>query len=537
MKKQSFVFGAVLLAVSGIFCKILGAVYKIPLSNILGSQGMGIYYLIFPIYAFLLTLTSSSFSTAISKNVSEVLAENKKLYAHKIFKGSLILLCILGFIASCLLIALSYTISHLQGLKSARICYIAIAPSILLVAISSSFKGYFQGLQNMSPTAIAQILGQLFKLSVGFLLAKVLSSKGVLFGTVGAFLGITIAEVITCLFFIIYYFIFKFKHKNYFLFLCSTQEEKSYTLKHIIKNLFYKSVPFILSSVILPMSMVIDSFLIINILKSMQFDKVFATSLLGLNSGIVNTLVSLPSTLSVAICMTIVPYISFALSKKDFVAINQKTALALKLTTLISLPCVFVFALFGKNILSILYVGSFSSFYELEVAATLLSLSSINVLYFALLQLSTALLQSVNKAYIPVASLSFSLILKVLFEIILINNPYLNIAGAVVSNTICYIVSCCINIFSFKKYINTKFSFYQTVVCPLVASFGMCLIIYFAKQIFSIFLGLTLSVVLSFIFGFIFYIVLVLSMKVFTFTEVQSLLFFKKFKIKRESKS
>ena len=177
MKKQSFVFSAVILAISGIFCKILGAIYKIPLSNILGSQGMGIYYLVFPIYAFFLTLTSSSFTTAISKIVSKQMADNKKLLAYKTFKASLILLVFLGLIASIFLSIFSYFIAKLQGETNAYICYLIIAPSILLVAIICAFKGYFQGLQNMTPTALSQVIEQLIKLFTGFLLASLLVKK------------------------------------------------------------------------------------------------------------------------------------------------------------------------------------------------------------------------------------------------------------------------------------------------------------------------------------------------------------------------
>ncbi|MBQ9793166.1 MAG: polysaccharide biosynthesis protein [Clostridia bacterium] len=528
MKKQSFVLGAVLLAISGIFCKLLGAIYKIPLTNILGSQGMGIYYLVFPVYAFLLTLTSSSFTTAVSKSVSSLIAKDKKLYAYKTFKGSLILLCFLGFVAGLFLICFSRVIATLQGLENAFICYISIAPSILFVAISSSFKGYFQGLQNMTPTALSQILEQIIKLCLGFLLAKLLCQNGVVYGTLGALVGVTLSEATSCLFFIIYFLIFKNKNKAYFKFLSASEEEKSVPLKTIVKQVFKGSIPFTLSSIILPMSLVVDSFLIINILKSMQFDKVFATSLLGLNSGIVNTLIGLPSTLSVAICMTIVPYISFALSQKDFEGINKKTSLALKLTMLVAIPCVFVFVIFSPQILKLLYSSSFQNNYEYNVACSLLTVSAINVLYLSILQISTSLLQAVNKAYIPVASLAFALIIKVLCEVLLINNPYLNICGAILSNAICYIVSAAINIFNFRKEFNLKFSFYQTVVCPIVSSLTMSCVIFLSLKIMQTFLSYNLSVLLSFVLGFVMYLVLLFVMKTFSEEEVKSLLFFKK---------
>lgn len=536
MKKQSFVFGAVILALSGIICKILGAVYKIPLTNILGIQGMGIYYLIFPMYAFLLTFTSSSFTMAISKYVSKSVADNKKLLAFKIFKASLILLVILGIVASVVLCLLSKIIASLQGFENAFICYLIIAPSVLLVATISAFKGYFQGLQNMTPTAIAQIIEQIFKLSVGFLLAKILFKKGALFGAVGALLGITISEIFTLVFFVICFIIFKTKNKKYYNFENATIDEKNIKLAELMKDIFKMSLPFTFSSVILPMSLVIDSFLIINLLKTMAFDKVFATSLLGLNSGMVNTLIGLPTTLSIAICMTIVPYITFALSKKDVSAVNEKTTLAFKLTIIIAIPCVFAFVFFAPHIIRILYSSSFSNVYQYNVATSLLMISAINVLYLAFLQITTAILQAINKVYVPVISLSVALMFKVICEIVLIQIPYLNIFGAVISNTVCYVISSIINIYYIKKSIDLEFSFYQTIFSPIFASIAMVACVFVLMQTILKFISVSLGILISFVVGGFIYIFLIFIFKTFTKKEQLSLLFFKRINNEKSNK-
>lgn len=528
MKKNSFVFGAIVLAVSGLICKILGAIYKIPLTNILGSQGMGIYYLIFPIYAFLLSFTSSSFSTAISKRVSTYMAENKRLEAHLLFRAALVLLVVLGGVAAGLLIVLSRIISSLQGLENAFICYIIIAPSIMVVAAGSAFKGYFQGLQNMVPTAISQIVAQIIKLAIGFLLASVFVKRGVIFGTVGALLGVTLSETIGTLFFVVYYFIYKKAHANEFAFLKNLANKKPVVCQ--MKMIFKEAIPFTLSSIILPMSMVIDSFLIVNILKGQSFEKGFATSLLGLNSGVINTLVSLPSTFSVGICMTIVPYITFALSKKNYNEISSKTALAFKLSLFIAIPCTFVFALFAPQILTLLYSGTFTSIYEFNFATTLLILSAINVLYLSLLQLTTSLLQAINRSYVPVISLSIALIFKVICEVFLISNPYINIAGAVISNAVCYFISTAINIYYFKKQIKLKFSFYKMVVCPLISSLSMGIIIALLFWIFPKILSYKLAFIVACGFGIISYVILLFVLRAFTKEETMSFLKLKKFR-------
>lgn len=543
MKKQSFVFGAVLLSLSGILCKILGAIYKIPLANVLGTQGMGIYYLIFPIYAFLLTFVSNSFVVSISKSVSQSVAHNDNLRAYKIFKASLILLLILGCLLSVVLCALSKIIAKLQGVDNSYLCYIAISPAIISVAISSAFKGFFQGLQNMRPSALSQIIDQLFKLSIGFTLAKILSKKGIMYATLGALLGVTIAEIVTMTYFVIYYLYFKKRNKNFFTVNIKEQvqnqnnienktnsnpKKKNKGLFKIMKEVLIGAFPFMLSSVILPMSLVIDSFLIINILKSQGFEKVFATGLLGINSGIVNTLINLPSTLSIAICMTIVPYITYSLSKRDFKSISQKVSLAIKLNFIISLPCVFVFAIYAPSIVRILY--SMNSVYELQLAGSLLAISSINVLYLSFLQISTSLLQAINKAYIPVVSLSISLIFKIIFEIGLISIPSLNIAGAVISNAVCYFISTAINFYYFRKYINIKTNIVRSFLYPLFSSLIMSLTIYLSIKILQNFVSYLLCNLLSLFFGAVVYFIFLFLFKTFTQEEKSSLF---KFKSKR----
>lgn len=528
MKKRSFIFGAVILALSGVVCKILGAIYKIPLTNILGSEGIGIYYLIFPIYAFLLSFISSSFVVAISKNISSLCAKKEDAKAYNLFKSCILLLLFLGIAASILLISLSKIIAHLQGVENAFLCYIVISPSLIAVSVGSAFKGYFQGLQNMVPTALSQVFAQIIKLGGGFSLAAILAKNGIVFGALGALVGISISEIVGLIFFIIYFFIFKTKNKNYFLKINQQKQKCSYFLN--FRFILKEAIPLTLSAVILPMSMVIDSFLIVNILKSMGFDKSFSTSLLGINSGVVNTLIGLPTTICSGICMTVIPYITYALSNKNFSDVSKKIVLSIKLSLFVAIPCVIVFALFANNILNILYSSSFNSLYELKFASTLLILSSINILYLTMLQLTTSILQALNKSYIPVISLAIALIFKVLCESVLISVPYLNISGAVISNVVCYVISSAINIVYIKKQVELNFSFYKTLMCPIICGFVACLFVFGFKILFVKFLSINWAVLISLIFGAIIYFILIFVTKGFSEEEKQTIFNFRKLK-------
>lgn len=522
MKKRSFVFGALILSISGIICKILGVFYKIPLANILGSEGMGVYYLIFPVYAFLITFVSNSFSLSISKNVSQSVSHGDYYEAYRIFKASLVLLLFLGLGLFVLLSCFSKVIANLQGLDMAFICYLALAPLIILVSISSAYKGYFQGLQNMVPSALSQVVAQIFKLVFAFMFAKMLSKFGVVYGTLGSFLGLGIAEVANTLFFVFYFLVFKKRNKKFFE--RKGEEKATQPLKNIMRTVFKSALPFILSSVILPMSLLIDSFLIVNILKAGGFDKLFATSLLGINSGIVSTLTSIPSTVSSAICMTIIPFVSYSLSKKDYEGVANKSVLAIKLSLIVALPCFLVFLFFPGDILRLLYSASFSNIYEFGEAVTLFMLSSINVFYLSILNISTSLLQSINKSYVPVVSLSLSLIFKVICEVILIFIPSLNIAGAILSNAVCYVVSATINIYFYRKYIYLKPNFLRSFVSPFVSSLACVLGVFLTKLLLMPYVSSTFLTISSLFVGGVVFIIMLFVLRTFTREEKEAIL-------------
>lgn len=588
MKKQSFITGAIILTISGIICKILGAMYKIPLTNILGAQGMGIYYIIFPVYAFMLTFVSSCFTISISKKVSSAIAEDNFFSAQRYFKASLLLLSFFGMGLSIVMIVSAKIIARLQGLSNIYICYYIIAPSIVAVAVQSAFKGFFQGLQNMTPSAVSQVVEQIVKLTVGFSLASLLVGKGVLSGAVGALIGILISEIASCIFFLVSYFAFKIKNKEFF----TNFSQKSYNFKQkydfsskktannnenafvkesdcllknndkrksltfacrakngkykkmnkvrkfdlncsqtrLMKEVFLNAVPFMLSSLIMPLSLVIDSFLIVNILKSMGFEKFFATALLGLNSGVVSTLVGLPATISSSLCTTIVPYITYSLASGNTEAVSQKICMALKLTVIISLPCFFVFVFFSPNLIKILY--SFENVYEFNVASSLLTISSISVFYLSILQLTIAILQAFGKTYIPVVNLSIGLLIKVFFEIVLINIPYLNISGAIVSNIVCYFVPCLLNVVQIKKIIPIVPNIWQTFISPAISSGMMICGIYASLFVIVNFFSYKLSSLISFAIGAIIYFICILFFKTFSKDELQ---LFAIFRIKKKS--
>lgn len=513
MKRQSFFAGAVILTVSSVISKIIGAIYKIPLTHLLGPQGMGIYYIIFPVYAFLITFVSTSYTLSVSRMVSSGVAKGDMYMARKTLYASLFLLTIIGFILCSVLILLSRMVADLQGVENAHICYLAIAPAIIMVGMSSSFKGYFQGLQNMTPSAISQVLEQVVKLSVGFTLASILMRHGSLRGTMGAIIGITVAEVVSLVFFIIYFFIYRSRNPL-------PKRKGSERLISLSYTIFKNTFPFILTSIISPLSLMIDSFLIVNILRNIGFDKYFATALLGLNGGVVSTLVNLPTTLSSSICITIIPYITYSLSKGDYPSVSEKASLAIKVTMAIAIPCSVVFLLFSPHIISLLYSSGMTGA-ESNISISLLTLASFNVIYISLLQISTALLQAISLSYVPVISLSLSLAVKIVLEVSLVSIANIGIYGAVLSAGISYAISAIICLAYLMRHMSLSISPYRSIIAPLISSIAMCLVIFATSHILSGFMSHSLIILSSLFTGGMVYVVMLLLTRSFTKVEIQ----------------
>lgn len=529
MKKHSFLTGAVVLAICAFVCKLLGAIYRIPLTNILGAQGMGIYYLVFPIYSFMLTISSSSFPMAISHIVAKAEAVGDKQKSKDILKASFVVLMGLGVICTLIVVCLSKIIASLQSHKVAYLGYYAIAPSILFVAGIACFRGYFQGKQNMFPSGISQIIEQFTKLLFGLFLSFKLSSYGVIYGVVGALLGITISEAIAFVYILVRYVIFSKKHLTK-----TTQNStcQNYNFKLLCKELLSTTMPYMLGSIIYPLSVMIDSFLIINLLIKSGVSNTLATSLFGINGAVVGTLMNLPTVVSIALSSAIVPSITSLQYKGDFDKVKSRATFCVKITIIVSLACCAIFTFFAKPIVDLLFSKGLSNqiFNEFQVAYGLLSISGVGVVYLCLLQVFSAILQALEKPYLPVISLSVGVVVKIICEVIFILNPNFNIYGAVLSNTICYLTVCILNALFLLKYVEIKLGLFDMLFCPILCVALMCASVFVCDKILVLFLPKALSTITSFVVGTIIYVAGLVELNVISKSELRQISSFKNIK-------
>lgn len=479
MNNNRFFKGAIILVLCNLIGKVLGALYRIPLAKILGAVGMGQYQLVFPLYTLILTVSTSGIPTSISKLVAEFNSQGRQKDTRRLLFISILILTLVSFVGFVVIILGAKGISALQGNSSAYICYYGIAPAILFVGVLSAFRGYFQGNLLMFPTAISGLIEQVFKIVAGLTLASKFSVYGIEYAVFGALIGVSVSELISFLFLFICYLVYVKKHK------ISTNSE-IYSYRVLAKNLMVSAVPITLGGLISPITSLIDSLLIVNVLMFAGFSSESATVMLGIQSGVVEPLVNIPVILAVSISMVILPNISYLRQKHSDEEVKNLIEKGYQTTLSIALACAVCFVIFGEQIITFLYGKNFD-FEELLMAVKLLMLGSLNVVALSLVQVTASVLQGLDESKYSVKMLVIGCVLKIVLDVLLVRNPSVNIYGAILSGIVSYFSVFVFNYLKIKKLTNAsvlKPYFYVSVQTCFVCLFAFSSNALF-KMIFS----------------------------------------------------
>lgn len=447
LKENKFARGALILLVGGLICKLIGAIYRIPLSNILGPEGIGIYQLVFPIFSLFLILASGGSATALSKLVASCRAKGENKRARRFLFQSIILLLIVSLVFSGLFLAFGGPLSSFQGNEKAALGYVGAAIAIVFASVLTAFRGYFQGYQNMTPTAVSQIIEQVLKLVLGLTFAHLLIGRGPAYGAMGAMIGVGVSEIFALLYLAITY---AFKRKK----LDILEPEIETTFSQDLKLLIKQTLPITLNSLIMPLILAIDSFLIVNLLVSSGNSSEISTEMFGVYSGMVNSLVNFPTVFSMALAISLVPAISYGREKQEK---NLDASSVFKLIFYIAIPCIFIYFCFSREIIAVLYPSAINQ-NLLSLGALLLRISAINILYISLLQITTAILQGNGKSLAALANVSVAGVIKILLTLVFVSGAF-GIYGAAIASAICYSIAAGLNIITLRYEFNFSIKF------------------------------------------------------------------------------
>lgn len=528
-KKSSFVTGAAILGIAGLLVKIIGAVYRIPLTNIVGSDGMAYYEVAYPYYSWLLVISSAGIPTAVSKLVSERIALGDGIGAKRVFKASLKLLFVIGIITSVLLFALSGSIAKLSNAEAAKYSFMALAPALFFVSIMCAYRGYLQGMQCMTGTAISQIAEQIFKLIFGFSLAyyfvKMQPDRPEL-AAMGALLGVSISELIALVIIYIYY---RRNIRKGTLAVCplliEQRVKRGPTMKTIVKRLLIIAIPITIGASIMPITGIADSAFIINILEKKNLAAGMLAESDTLPTAIsaarqsytvfrsyVTTLTNMPAVLTLALSMSLVPAISEACARKDRNTVKNASSTGIKLAMLIGAPCAVGLFVIGGPVMKLLYSELSSNSDLYREAVDVMYYASIGVLFLALVQTLTGIIQGLNKPRVPVYFLAIGGAIKVISMLLLMNFTSLGIRGAALSTVLCYAFAGIADTIYLIKTAKLDISYIDTFIKPIFASVLMGLLVWGIYSLVANTGRTVVATMLSVVVGVIAYCILIIAL-------------------------
>lgn len=511
MGKKSFVKGAAILAVAGLIVKIIGAIYRIPLSNIIGSNGMSFYEVAYPYYSALLVISSAGLPTAISKMVSERVTLGDYRGAHQVFNTALKMLLIIGVVTATLMFFGAGLLVSGTPLPEAALSLRALAPALLFVSLMCAYRGYLQGLQLMTGTAVSQVVEQIGKLGVGFALASMMLAKGPQYAAMGALIGVSISELLALAIIAAFYWAHKKDLKRAIKSSPKVQLPRS---RRVATGLLSIAIPVTIGASIMPITGIVDANMIMTILMDINFSLSQAMSAFTALRSYVTPLINMPAVLSAALAMSLVPAISASMARRDYKAVKRAARTGMKLALLIGTPCAAGLFVLAKPIIGMLFRHLTEE--QLLLAADLMHTAAIGVIFLSLVQTMTGVLQGMGKANVPVFNLIFGGILKVVTMLILTRIPSINIQGAAVSTVVCYAAAGILDTIYTVRKTGMRLNLWDVFGKPLFSSGVMGVTVYLVHSALAKTGHETIATLAAVLIGVCVYAVLLIVLKAFS---------------------
>jgi stage V sporulation protein B len=507
LTKQSFVKGAAILTIAGFFARAAGALFRIALAALIGDGGVGLYQMSYPVYSIMLAVSTAGIPTAISKLVAENLTYGNYRGAYRIFTTAKIILFLSGFLFSLLLFAGAEYIVAVFGLDPRAVYSLAAtSPAIFLVTLMSAYRGFFQGQQQMRPTAVSQVVEQIFRVIAAVILIVVLLPRGIAHAAAGASIG-TAAGAFCGLFYLI---IMWWRQKGSFLAIMRKQKSADQeTALQIVRNIFALAIPITVGSLVMPLINLVDLSLVPRCLQLAGFSMERATALYGQLTGMATPLVHIPTIITLALAISLVPAVSEALALGRKRLLQEREYMAVRVTVLLGLPCVAGLYILAEPLCLLLYNNG--------KAGIVLAALAPGVIFLTLYQTTAAILQGLGRSIDPVVALFWGALVKIGLTRVLTAHPFLHIRGAALATVLGFATAALLNVSRIQSLTAMPLRPLETIVKPLLATAVMGTgIFYLYPFLESLFLPYfqgragDIAVLLSVAFGAVFYLLFLL---------------------------
>jgi len=469
--KDSFVKQAAILAAATLFARLIGFLYRLPLTELIGDAGNALYGVGFQFYLFLLVLSSAGLPNTVSKMVSERLARGQYRNAQAVFSAAMGVAVVFGLAGSLILWGAAGFLAVLFGFPGSVYAIRAVAPAVFIVAVMAVLRGYFQGMNNSVPTAVSQVVEQFFNAAFKIFLAFIfidnieMAAAGATAATgIGAVLGLAVLL-----------WIYKRVSRRVKRRIARDKNWETEKPRALVKEVLRTAFPIIMGTAIYSIANFIDMAMVSHRMwASGAFSQLEIDVLYGQLTGKFVVMTTLPVSVSTALAIAVLPSIAGSTVTQDHDAVLGKIGKALRMSALISIPAAVGLGVMAEPLLALLFPNH-------PEGAVLLQVGAVSVVFLSLVQVATGALQGMGRIMVPVAAAAAGALVKIPLNYILIAQPEINVLGAVISTVACYFVASVINLGYMKWYTGIRYDCVGVFVKPAGAAAVMglgCFVFY-----------------------------------------------------------
>lgn len=463
-KKQTFLHGTALLAMATAIVKVIGALYKIPLNDIIGSQGFSYYSTAYDIYTVLLMISTAGLPVAMSRMISQASSLGHYRQMRKVYAVSRAIFLALGLGGSLLMTLFCKQLAAFLEQPDAWVAIGCLGPSCLLICLMSTYRGFFQGQGNMIPTSVSQVLEAICKLAAGMGLALLLlrQTQSIPFAAGGAILGVTASCLISSVFL---NRCFRKAYRD----LPATDEEVQ-SGRHIARSLLAIAIPITIGSAGMQILTVLQTKIYMGqLLNTLGHTQAQADTMKGIYN-FTQTVFNMPCAFITPITISVIPAITAQLTLCNHKAVRATEESAARITGLIAAPCAVGLFLLAEPIIALLggYTGE-----NLVLASRLMAVMGLCIFFNAMVLLTNAVMQSHGHASTPVVNMLIGSVVALVVVYILTGNPNIGIVGAPIALLLCNICICILNLYAMNRVIENPPAVLRNIFRPLLSTLLM----------------------------------------------------------------
>ena len=462
-KKNTFFGGAAILAASVVLVKVIGALYKIPLGNILSDAGFADFNTAYDIYALLIIISTGGLPVALSKMVSEANAQGRINQVNKVFRLATVAFCVLGTLSFVIMAVFPRQLADLMNNSRSYWSILALSPAVFFICPMSSLRGYFQGHSLMTPTAVSQVIEALCKLSIGLALSHLIMGAGMdeSLAAAGAILGVSVGVFLAML----------------YMYWCYRGHQRSQKKgrdvpgdsREILSTLARLAIPITIGSSIIAATNILDSAILMDRLQqALGMTEDAARTLKGVYNKTM-TLYNLPASFMVPLTASVIPAVSAARAVRNYKQGAQISETTLRTTALFALPAGVGLFVLGEPIIRLLYPST----EDVALAGWMLSVLGIASIAVCFMLVSNSIMQAHKLVTLPMATTLIGCILKLIVGYVLIGNPDINIRGGAISTVACFSLIALLDLVIIKLALPRSLSYVRVFAKPAAAAAAM----------------------------------------------------------------